>query len=219
MRWTIQNRLLLVGATGIAAGVLLGGIGFAGLSGIGRAARGMKVTTLAIRNQMEADMMHDALRGDVLVAIADPAAGGLELAKKDLAEHSANFREHIDGNLQLPLPADVKAACEKIKPDLDAYIAAAEHIVRTAESDHAAAIAELPAFNAAFHVLEGGMSDLSDRVTAANDANVAAADLAQRRASPRSSSSSAARSSSAACSGPCTAPSRRWTTSPGAKAT
>jgi methyl-accepting chemotaxis protein len=182
MRWTIQNRLLLVGATGIAAGVLLGGIGLAGMTSIGRSVEQMKRTTLAIRNHMEADMMHDALRTDVLVALGDPAAGGIEAAKKGLEEHAANFRQRVDANLQLKLPREAGEACEKIRPELDAYIAAAEDIVKEAGADRSAAIGHLPAFLEAFEVLEGGMSDVSDKITAANEVNVAAAAAAQRGA-------------------------------------
>ena len=61
-------------------------------------ARSTASSTL-LRNHMSADMMHDALRADVLSALAsdDPSMGvSLDQVKAELGEHQAEFRRAID---------------------------------------------------------------------------------------------------------------------------
>src|SRR5690349_10989617 len=57
-----------------------------------------------VRVHMDSDMMHDALRADVLMALraADPANGvAMADVKKDLAEHATAFRDDIARNKAL----------------------------------------------------------------------------------------------------------------------
>ncbi|MGO8411490.1 methyl-accepting chemotaxis protein, partial [Rhizobium ruizarguesonis] len=52
-----------------------------------------------LRNHMQADMMHDAMRADVLASmLASNPAEGIDPAavKADLVEHDASFREMIN---------------------------------------------------------------------------------------------------------------------------
>src|SRR5262245_60446233 len=55
----------------------------------------------ALRNHMEGDMMHDALRADVLNALLTAArkdGDGEKEVRADLADHAKNFREHVAEN-------------------------------------------------------------------------------------------------------------------------
>jgi len=103
----------------------------------------------AIRNHMQADMMHDALRGDVLLAIRAGGQGdSAALAETTAAvvEHSNDFRASIAANEALSLSADIEATLEALTPHLDAYIASANDIVRMAGTDGEAASAGFPDF-------------------------------------------------------------------------
>src|SRR3546814_1846138 len=76
-------------------------------------------TALALRNHLEADMMHDALRGDVLSALhAGPAAEAAvkDAVKADVSEHIENFRSRIAGNQELPLSSVISAALQSVAP-------------------------------------------------------------------------------------------------------
>lgn len=119
-----------------------------------------------LRNHMEADMMHDALRADVVSALYDSGKGGA--GKKDvedgLKEHSDHFKEMIAANDKLHLSANTKKALEAVKPSLASYIAAADKITSEAYSNHQQAESEFPKFIESFEDLEGKMASLSDTI-------------------------------------------------------
>jgi methyl-accepting chemotaxis protein len=154
----------------VAALVLLGGAGGVAWWQFDRVVANqqqMAMATAALRNQMEADMMHDALRADVLaalhaVAIKNPAAGGE--VRTDLAEHAKHFREQFAANQQLQLPSKATAAIAEVAAPLENYIKSAEAIVATAFTDAAAAEAQMPEFLKSFGSLEDKMSGVSDAI-------------------------------------------------------
>ena len=90
MGTTIRVKLALLGAGSILVALCIGAAGYFGIT---NASAGLKETALAgtaIRNHLEADMMHDALRSDVFGALlsSDPANG------VDPAEMKAGLKEH-----------------------------------------------------------------------------------------------------------------------------
>jgi methyl-accepting chemotaxis protein len=70
------------------------------------------VLASALRSQGSADMMHDALRGDVFRALhaarAEPEARAS--IEADLKEHLEKLRTDVADNKSLDLPSDVKEA-------------------------------------------------------------------------------------------------------------
>lgn len=161
---TIRARLYVLG---FAAAVAIAGVGAAGLWGFARMQHGAEEilgSGEALRNHMQADMMHDALRGDVQAALL--ASNEQEQADvgKDVAEHAETFRAAVKENESKDLAADVKAALAETKPALEAYIAAAESICSTAATDKKAAAARMPEFKAAFGELEDRMEKLSEMI-------------------------------------------------------
>ena len=128
------------------------------------------VTSTALRNHMEADMMHDALRADVISALRDGMsgdAGARQEVESDLEEHVANFHDALDANSKLALGTDVKAALAEVAPKLDAYIAGAQKITQEAFDNPAAANADFPSFIEEFKALETAMGDVSGKIEAA----------------------------------------------------
>jgi len=131
-----------------------------------------------VRVHMDADMMHDALRADVLMALraADPA-NGVPFAdvKKDLADHAATFRADVQRNKSLADDPASKAALAAVEAPLATYIAGAESIVALAERDPAAANAAMPGFLKQFTMLEGAMEEATGKIEASAAAEAAAA--------------------------------------------
>lgn len=130
-----------------------------------------------LRNHLEADMMHDALRSDVLAALAagNPAYG-LDIAdvKADLADHTENFRSLIESNGELTAAnAELGSVVDAVKGPLEDYISAATKLVETSAVDEGAALTMLPSFFDDFRKLEGAMSDASDKISAVSDRVVA----------------------------------------------
>lgn len=164
MSLTIRRKLALTGAL---AALLLVSASAAGIFSQVTSNHGLQAVTKvtgAVRAQMQADMMHDALRADVLMAIKVGAAGSTDekgQVRADLTEHSENFNAAI-AELDQVSDADVKAAVEAVKPDLAAYIASADDLLKAADTGNAEA--KYPEFQAAFENLEERMETLGDLI-------------------------------------------------------
>ncbi|HWQ94592.1 MAG TPA: methyl-accepting chemotaxis protein, partial [Gammaproteobacteria bacterium] len=166
---SIKQRLLGFGLLSlIFIGVVAAG-GYWGAHRLASAMADIVLTSSALRNEMQADMMHDALRADVLAALQAGASkdeGDKQAVVKDLEDHSAVFRKSISDNMALALNQAYKDALQKAQPALDAYIESAKSIVQLAFENHAAAVAKLPEFINTFKVLEENMAALGDLVEA-----------------------------------------------------
>src|SRR3990172_6803293 len=174
MNLTIKKKLLGFSFISLA---FVGGIAASGYWGEGRLSDSMAdivVTFSGLRNHLESDMMHDALRADVLSALQAGQGDMTEEQKQQEAkdvldsmqEHIAIFREGIAKNQTLPLSKEIKAVIAETMPALDEYIKAVEDIVPLALKDHAAAIAKLSEFQKKFKALEEEMGKMSDLIEA-----------------------------------------------------
>jgi methyl-accepting chemotaxis protein len=122
-----------------------------------------------LRSHLTADMMHDAMRSDVLAAIIsqDPDAGiDIDEVRADVTDHLQEFRAMIAEEEQLALTDAEKAAVEGVKAPLDAYIASAENMVALADRDPVAALAALPNFFEQFRALEDSMEAVTGVISA-----------------------------------------------------
>lgn len=162
---TIRLRLMLLIATGLLAALVMSLTGYVGNTRMGDAVADNAVSMTVLRNHMEADMMHDALRADVLsamlVALGKSTSTKAEVTQS-LKEHAEHFRQVLGDNLKLPLDDTLKTSLEKLKPTLDTYISAGERIVALALDNPEAARGELDTFNSAFSHLEDQMAALSE---------------------------------------------------------
>jgi len=113
---TIKQKLWGFAFLSVAFSAAIAAAGYWGQQQIGAAMSDVMVNSAAQKNQMQADMMHDALRADVLAALLagqKSEADRGEDAKRitsDLREHAKIFRERLDANEKLPLDATIKKA-------------------------------------------------------------------------------------------------------------
>jgi methyl-accepting chemotaxis protein len=144
-----------------------------------------------LRNHLEADMMHDALRGDVLEALRaternDQDSKISSSINAALAQHVAHFRQVVGENRGVMAAGagmeGLTAVLDNLQAPLAAYIAAAEQLVPLAFADRSAAVAALPGFTARFKALENAMETASGRIEAVATGARAAASRAQRQA-------------------------------------
>ncbi|MCA1199211.1 methyl-accepting chemotaxis protein [Sphingomonas sp. R647] len=122
-----------------------------------------------LRSHLEADMMHDAVRSDVLAALAsaDPATGIKRAeAAADLEDHLKTFAESIAEERAYQGSAEITKLTETLAPPLAAYGEAAKKIVTLAERDQAGALAALPDFFTRFGALETAMESASGAIEA-----------------------------------------------------
>src|SRR4030095_16632016 len=148
---SMSSRAKFYGFGGLMAAValIIGAIGYWGMTRQSDELDSVVTTSLALRNHLESDMMHDALRADVLAALLAGHASNkddLAQAKADLVDHSRNFRDRIAANKQLTLKNEVRAAISEVEPKLATYISSAESLIAIAEKDSAAAEAQFPPF-------------------------------------------------------------------------
>jgi methyl-accepting chemotaxis protein len=137
------------------------------LNGTGQTADELLASAEASEDVLLADMMHDAVRADVLQALLSEGQGALyEGAVSDLADHSSTFRAIIDEALADDLSPEVVAALESVQAPVEDYLNSAQHIVSTAGVDPIAARAEYPAFAGAFGTLEEELPTVGDAVSA-----------------------------------------------------
>jgi methyl-accepting chemotaxis protein len=167
----VKAGAVVLGST-ILAGVVGGGAAFMMSSALSKTSEIAGV----LRNHLEADMMHDALRSDVLASLAarNPAYGlSMDEVKTDMQGHVEHFTDMVETNAVLTKGTELGAVVEAVKPGLEAYIATATKLIDTAATDEEAALGMLPGFFADFRKLEGAMSNASDQISAVADKAVA----------------------------------------------
>ncbi len=150
---TVKQKIWGYGLLGLAFTMAIAAAGYWGQQQMRDAMSDVMVSSAAQKNQMQADMMHDALRADVLAALLAGQKPETERAAEakpifdNLREHASVFRESLGENKKLPLDGHIKQNLAESEAALNAYIIAAEAIVALALKDAAAAQAQYPEFD------------------------------------------------------------------------
>ncbi len=164
MNLTIRTKLYGLSVAGLFFALAVAVAGYWGTSRVGQSLSDVFNTSSALRNHLEADMMHDALRADVLAALlADNAQQHAGVWGK-VQDHSKRFRDALARNKQLPLPAEIKTAMDEIGQPLEDYIQGSEEMVKLALADRKTAKLQLDTFELIFGDLEKKLSAVSDRL-------------------------------------------------------
>jgi methyl-accepting chemotaxis protein len=164
---TIERKLMALGLLGLAFVLALGATGYGAASRLAEGASRLSVDGSALKNQLQADMAHDALRADVLAALlagANAPADEQKAIKADLDEHAAGFRDSLKKLQELPLDAPTRDAVTRVQPSLAAYVDSASSVVALAFTNHAAAAASMDGFMKVFKQVEQDMEALSDLI-------------------------------------------------------
>src|SRR3984957_2504073 len=130
-----------------------------------------------LRGHLEADMMHDAVRGDVLAAqhqtldrrtMTEGTGGNRSAFTRSFSGHVARFRQATAENkvLEAAEYSELAAVLASLNEPLAAYIAEAEWLVPLAFSDPVLATTMLATFEDHYHALERSMEAASDRIEA-----------------------------------------------------
>ncbi|MFD1704317.1 methyl-accepting chemotaxis protein [Methylopila henanensis] len=180
---SLRRSFVVSGATTTLLLAIVAAIGIWATTSLGASIRRAQIASDALRSHMTADMMHDALRADVLAAIE---AGSRNLDQSsllaDLDTHVASLRQSLTEIRALPLPAELKEASDAVGGPLEAYVAMAEKLVPLAVENVGLARREVPRFMSAFRALEERMVTAGDLIekhgAESAAANVALADTA-----------------------------------------
>ena len=166
MKLTVKTRLIAFGIGAFAFTGIAGTIGYVSLMSARDMAGRMALSTEALRNHLEADMMHDALRGDVYSAFLASTPEEQEAVLDSLAEHAEGFRSRVAANKALPLGPRVLEALTGVQAPLEAYIRAAEKLAGEALRDPEGSRPGIPEFEAAFNDLAAVQETATDVVLA-----------------------------------------------------
>lgn len=164
---SVRQRLVGFAIASLMFITIIAGTGYWVSSQLTAALSEIVVSSTALRTQMQADMMHDALRADVFAALHagrlhDKA--GKEAVLIDIEDHAKVFRDDFAENLLLPLNPQIIENLTKTKPAVDKYIKDAEKIVEESFINNASAVNHLPDFLASFKELEVSMQALGDQI-------------------------------------------------------
>jgi len=164
----LRTQIVGLGLVGVVMAALVGGVGLFNTIRMSDAFEDSINTNLALSKSQEADMMHDAVRGDVLLTLLSAQKGdaaGMAEAVKDLKEHSDNFAQNMAAMQALPISAEVKAISLKTAPLVKAYIDSAVEVQNLAKKDLASAETAMPKFQQSFKDLEVAMEQQGEAIS------------------------------------------------------
>jgi methyl-accepting chemotaxis protein len=165
----------LIGAAAVSLGVFAV-IAVGALRDAGDRSSELLAANRATGAALEADMMHDAVRADVLQALLSGTGPAYTSALADLDEHSATLRAALAEVRGAELGAPVDAAVAGVSGAVDAYLTSAGRLARQAGQDQHAAEAGYPDFLTAFTGLEKALPTVGDAVGAVADGAVRRSD-------------------------------------------
>ena len=162
---SIRTRLAILAIMASLALLVLGSVNYWQTRQLTQALEQASAGQGKLRNQGEADMMHDAVRGDLLemyyqASQANTTPATLDEVRKSFAEHAKDLREHVAKNDALPLSSQERRELDALKPDLEAYLREADAALNTLAS-HGDARQVFDTFNQRFKALEKSMDAFS----------------------------------------------------------
>lgn len=163
----VKTRLYGLLVAAIAGLLLVGMVGVYNAQQQSQFGEQASAITNVVRAQMQSDMMHDAIRGDVLNAIRLVSGKYTTEERKaletELTEHSQTFDKEMEFVAQQKIP-EVDTQLDVLRADLKAYERAAADVVAAAFVGRAQADALWPAFEDKFSKLEESMGKLGDTI-------------------------------------------------------
>lgn len=121
--------------------------------------------TLALRTHMVADMMHDAIRADVLASLVAANETERQAARSSLEEHLRELNEQLVANDRRGLSTAVRAQLQTARLKLANYERLSLHVVGLA-ANRQAAMAALPEFHETFDQLEEELEQVGNALEA-----------------------------------------------------
>lgn len=133
---TIVARMVTMGAAGLVSVGLVAGFAVYSSGRLAAANRDITSVSDGMSQQWNADMMHDALRADVMAAMyARGEEQRAEYAVEEVAEHGATMLENYDAAAALA-PADLRAEYVRVRPAVADYAETAAEVVDAAGEIH-----------------------------------------------------------------------------------
>lgn len=179
---TLLQKLLFLCGFAILTTAVLGVSAVRNLSSVGESATRITQMGVAQRAQMDADMMHDGIRADVLLINLGAARNDAEMHKEGvdgLREHSARFRDSMKTAAADP-DEDIQKAVHDVTPGIERYL---QHASGFADVKAGEALPPISDFLKEFSALEDGMEKFGDVIAETSKSVDAEAQARQQSAS------------------------------------
>ena len=163
----LRNQIISLGLVGVLMAGLVGGIGLFNAYRLADAIDDATGMGAALQSSQEADMMHDAIRGDVLLALlgaVNKDAAQLSEAQKGLQEHTDTFNKAMAALQAGQITPQIKTIVGATLPLITQYVEAAKQVQTLAQTDAAAALAASSTFQKVFTELETKMALQADAI-------------------------------------------------------
>ena len=178
-RWTVSRKIMALGLAGLCAALAVMLVQRVAIRSLAAASDRTAATAIAVRAGMQADMMQDAIRGDVYLGML---AGGPE-PRLDATTIERDGQTLL-GSLaaaqaQLQDDPDIVARFRIVVPVAKTYVDDAKQLALLTGTDRSSALAQRDTFEQSSQDLRSMLSDLTDVIQAraaqaASDANAVA---------------------------------------------
>jgi methyl-accepting chemotaxis protein len=163
---SLSFRFTVIATLSALAVVAFGYVSFSGMTGLQQANDQIQTIAQIVRRHMQGDMMHDAINSDLLTARLAKSTGDtakIDEAAKEFGEHAEDFQKNFDANMGEVLPPEVEATMDKVKPALEAYLAAGRSALAALKSGVDPS-ADIATFESRFTFLEEANEKLGDDI-------------------------------------------------------
>jgi methyl-accepting chemotaxis protein len=164
MSLTIGKAFLLTSTLGLGLLATTGAVGYLLSRNIEANVTRMTAISEAMHNHMEGDMMHDALRGDVLWAIQASTDEEKRVAREEVAADQKQWRAVLAAVDAVSVDTPGIRLARNCRPQVEAYMELAARQVELACTDSAQARQALPKFMDAFNALAGSLDAASQTI-------------------------------------------------------
>ncbi len=180
MSLNVNHKVSILACTaGLIISALVGGV-YQQFTQLSATAEQLHLNNQQLQNHQVADMMHDALRADVLTA-ADVSRrrdeAGRDQVQQAVQDHIKTMRENLAANSAMTMPSTVAEAQAAVAAPLEAYLKESETLVGVAWKDLAAVDKGQLHFAKTFEELEESLGKVGElfeaesvRLTAENAA-------------------------------------------------
>lgn len=163
----IRRKIIILNVIVIAMLILTGFFAQWGLKEGHEAVKENGLMASVLKHHQTADMMHDAIRGDVLASLLSGGKGdlaGVKDASDALTEHIATLYENIEFNKKVASSVEITKAFDEAAPALKEYTSSAVAIIKEAGENAEKAHESFPIFTGKFEVLEESLGKISDLI-------------------------------------------------------
>ena len=166
----ISGRSLAISTAFVCCVLTLGGAGIWGMWSLEDVIKRTSQASTALADQTLSDMMHDALRADVLsahqFALEGTAAEHSKEITDDVKEHGDRFAELTANILKIDLPVDVREKVEAMIPLINSYHEDARLTAKAALEQPEIYATRAAPFQAHFKDMEGRMGAMGETLEA-----------------------------------------------------